>query len=40
MARGSVSQKAVVCISCSGRVSSPDPTFSMVWNLIFLNPTT
>ena len=37
---GTVSQYAVVCISCSGSSSSPDPTFSLVWNLIFLNPTT
>ena len=29
-ARGIVSQYAVVCISCSGRSSSPEPTFSFV----------
>ena len=28
--RGSVSQYAVVCICCSGRSSSPEPTFSFV----------
>ncbi len=40
ISRGIVSQYEVVCISFSGIVSSPDPTFSLVWNLIFLNPTT
>ena len=27
---GTVNQYAVVCICCSGRSSSPDPTFSLV----------
>ena len=38
--RGTVSQYEVVCISFSGIFSSPAPTFSFVWNLIFLKPTT
>ena len=29
-----------MCISFSGICSSPEPTFSLVWNLIFLKPTT
>ena len=29
-AGGTVSQYAVVCICCSGRSSSPEPTFSFV----------
>ena len=37
---GISSQYDVVCICCSGRSSSPEPTFSLVWNLIFLKPTT
>ncbi len=29
-----------MCISCSGSSSLPAPTFSKVWNLSFLKPTT
>src|SRR5207244_1698360 len=35
-----VSQAAVVCISCCGSSTSPEPTFSSVPILIFLKPTT
>ena len=35
-----VSQSPAVCISCWGSSTSPAPTFSIVSNLIFLNPTT
>ncbi len=31
---------AAVCICCSGRLTGPQPTFSWVWNLIFLNRVT
>ena len=31
---------AVVCISCSGMLIEPQPTFSWVWNLSFLNMVT
>jgi hypothetical protein len=37
---GGTSQQAVVCISCSGMAIEPQPTFSWVWYLIFLNMVT
>ena len=37
---GGTSQQAVVCISCSGMLIEPQPTFSWVWYLIFLNMVT
>ena len=35
-----VSQALVVCFSCCGSSTSPEPTFSIVPSLIFLKPTT